>query len=189
MTQAVGDLRTLVLNADMQPLSWAPLSVWSWQEAFVAVHQDRVLQIKVYDDVMVHSASRAFPVPSVVALKSYRRRRKVAFTRYHVFLRDEFTCQYCGGRFEAKDLTFDHVLPRSRGGQSGWTNIVACCGADNLRKGNKTPAEAGLKLMRKPVEPTPAQLDAAARRLPPGRGKLHQTWMDFLYWDSLLDRH
>lgn len=114
MTVAVGNLRTLILNADMQPLSWAPLSVCNWQDAFVAVHQERVIQVKTYDDVAVHSASDTFEVPAVVALKRYRKRKKVAFTRYNVFLRDEFCCQYCGNRFAAKDLTFDHVIQIGR---------------------------------------------------------------------------
>jgi len=182
MNQPLANLRTLVLNADMQPLSWAPLSVWSWQDAFVAVHQNRVIQVKTYDDAVIRSASLSFEVPAVVALKSYRKRKRAAFTRYHVFLRDEFTCQYCGNRFAPKDLTFDHVIPRSRGGRSEWTNIVAACGADNLRKGNLTPAQAGLRLLRQPFEPTVHQLDQTARRLPYLKGELHQTWMDFLYW-------
>ncbi|NPD13582.1 HNH endonuclease [Xinfangfangia sp. D13-10-4-6] len=187
MMVQVSNLRTLVLNADMQPLSWAPLSVWSWQQALVAILQDRVTQLKAYEDVRVHSASRPFEVPAVVALKSYRKQRKVSFTRYHVFLRDEFTCQYCGKRFAAKDLTFDHVMPRSRAGGSRWDNIVTSCGPDNHRKGNRTPREAGMRLLRPPFEPTARQLDAAARRLPWVRGDLHQTWMDFLYWGSELD--
>ncbi|KXF89707.1 HNH endonuclease [Phaeobacter inhibens] len=187
MTVAVGNLRTLILNADMQPLSWAPLSVCNWQDAFVAVHQERVIQVKTYEDVEVHSASQSFEVPSVVALKRYRKRKKVAFTRYNVFLRDEFCCQYCGKRFAAKDLTFDHVIPRSKGGASTWTNIVACCSADNLRKGNLKPQQVGLKLRRKPFAPSPHELDAIARRLPRPKPELHQTWMDFLYWDSELD--
>lgn len=180
-------LRTLVLNADMQPLSWAPLSVWSWQTAFVAVMQERVIQVKTYDDVVARSGSGAFEVPAVVALKRYRKRRKVAFTRYHLFLRDEFRCQYCGGRFSARELTFDHVVPRSRGGRTSWENIVACCSADNLRKGNKAPREAGMKLMRVPFEPSPHQLDAAARKLPLAQAELHQTWLDFLYWDAEIE--
>ncbi len=187
MTHCIANLRTLVLNADMQPLSWAPLSVWGWQDAFVAVVKERVIQLKTYDNVLVHSASREFEVPSVVALKNYHRRKKVAFTRYHLFLRDEFKCQYCGHGFSANDLTFDHVIPRSRGGASVWTNIVACCGPDNLRKGNLTPKEARMKLRRDPVEPTPFELDVAARRLHWATHDLHQTWMDFLYWDSELE--
>ncbi|WP_045389620.1 HNH endonuclease [Falsirhodobacter sp. alg1] len=187
MNQPIGNLRTLVLNADMQPLSWAPLSVWNWQDAFVAVHQDRVIQVKTYDDVTVRSATSEFEIPAVIALKNYRKRRNVAFTRYHVFLRDEFRCQYCGVRLPAKDLTFDHVVPRSKGGRSEWTNIVASCSADNLRKANRTPAQANMRLMREPFRPTGYQLDASARRLPFPVGELHQTWMDFLYWDSELD--
>lgn len=186
MSSAVSNLRTLVLNADMQPLSWAPLSVWNWQEAFVAVLQGRVTQLRSYDDVRIHSATRAFEVPAVVALKSYRKRKRVAFTRYHLFLRDEFRCQYCGQRHDAKDLTFDHVIPRSKGGLTEWSNIVASCSADNLRKGSRTPVQAGMRLLRQPVEPSPMQLDAAARRMPWAKDELHQTWLDFLYWDSEL---
>lgn len=186
MSPDVAGLRTLVLNADFQPLSWAPLSAWSWQQALVAVLQDRVIQLKSYDDVLVHSSHDAFEVPAVVALKRYRKRKRVSFTRYNVFLRDQFRCQYCGQRFAAKDLTFDHVLPRSRSGTSRWDNIVTACGPDNLRKANRTPREAGMSLLRKPFEPTPQELDSAARSLPLVKGELHQTWMDFLYWDSEL---
>ncbi|WP_134494437.1 HNH endonuclease [Microvirga pakistanensis] len=187
MNVPISNLRTLVLNADLQPLSWAPLSIWNWQDAFVAVIQDRVVQIKTYEDVRVHSANQSFEVPAVVALKRYRKRKKVAFTRYHLFLRDEFTCQYCGQRYDAKDLTFDHVIPKSRGGMSAWSNIVASCSADNLRKGSKTPQQAGMTLRRRPFEPSPHELDAIARRLPQARDDLHQTWMDFLYWDAELE--
>ena len=184
MNAAQASLRTLVLNADMQPLSWAPLSVCSWQDAIVAVVQNRVVQVKTYEDVLIRTATKSFEVPAVVALKRYRKRRKVAFTRYHLFLRDEFTCQYCGRRLSAKDLTFDHVIPRSKGGRSAWLNIVASCSEDNLRKGNKTPEQAGMKLLRQPFEPSPFQLDSVARRLAPTTEDLHQTWMDFLYWDA-----
>ena len=163
MNTSVGNLRTLVLNADMQPLSWAPLSSWTWQQGLVAVLQQRVIQLKTYEDVFVHTSSKAFEVPAVVALKTYRKRKRVAFTRFNVFLRDEFRCQYCGAEMAAKDLTFDHVVPRSAGGVSRWDNIVAACGRDNLRKGSKTPKQAGLRLMRKPFEPTPRQLDSIAR--------------------------
>lgn len=187
MTAAVADLRTLVLNADMQPLSWAPLSVWSWRDAFVAVIQNRVIQIKTYEGVRVRSVSESFEVPAVVALKRYRKRKKVAFTRYNLFVRDQFTCQYCGERFATRDLTFDHVIPRSRGGSANWTNIVACCQTHNLQKANRTPREAGMRLIRKPFEPSPFELDALARTSAMTEADLHRTWMDFLYWDSELE--
>jgi hypothetical protein len=107
----------------MQPVSWAPLSIWSWQDALVALLKGRVYPVANYDDVFVRSANKSFEVPSVVALKAYHRRKTIAFTRYHVFLRDEFTCQYCGQRALAKELTFDHVLPRSKGGRTVWSNV------------------------------------------------------------------
>ena len=184
---ATTNMRTLVLNADMQPLSYAPLSIWNWQNALVAVLQNRVVEVRTYEDVVVRSATQQFEVPSVVALKRYRKRRGVSFSRYNVFLRDEFKCQYCGGRFDIRDLTFDHVVPKSKNGASNWTNIATCCGADNLRKSNRTPEQANMKLLRKPFEPTAHQLDKIARRVtfPPER--LHQTWMDFLYWDAELE--
>lgn len=179
-------LKTLVLNADMQPLSWGPLSVWPWQDALVAVLQERVNPICNYD-FEVRSARRSFHIPSVVALKDFRRRKKVSFTRYHVFLRDAFRCQYCAKAFEAKELSFDHVIPRSRGGRTTWENIATCCHADNLRKGNKLPREAGLTLLRQPFEPTPYQLDIAAKQCSSAQDGLHETWLDYLYWDIALE--
>ncbi|MGB7317865.1 MAG: HNH endonuclease [Planktotalea sp.] len=179
--------RTLVLNADMQPLSWMPLSTWSWQEAMTAVLQDRVVQLKSYDDIAVHSATQAFDVPAVVCLRQYHRRKSAAFTRYNLFLRDGFCCQYCGTKKPAKDLTFDHVLPRSRKGSATFENIVAACQSCNLRKSNRTPREAGMKLLRQPRVPSPHELDKIGRSLARVQKELHQTWLDFLYWGADLD--
>lgn len=179
--------RTLVLNADMQPLSWMPLSTWSWQEAMTAVLQDRVVQLKSYDDIAVHSATQAFDVPAVVCLRQYHRRKSAAFTRYNLFLRDGFCCQYCGTKKPAKDLTFDHVLPRSRKGPATFENIVAACQSCNLRKSNRTPREAGMKLLRQPRVPSPHELDKIGRSLARVQKELHQTWLDFLYWGADLD--
>ncbi len=115
-TRAPAALRhhpALVLNADYRPLSYYPLSLWSWQEAIKAAWLERVDIVAEYDE-MVHSPSTAIRIPSVVVLKDYvKPRRRVAFTRFNLFLRDEFRCQYCGAR---GDLTFDHVIPRVAGG-------------------------------------------------------------------------
>lgn len=181
----VPDLTTLVLNADMQPLSWGPLSLWHWQDALVAVLQERVSQVATYDHE-VRSVTHTFKVPSVVALKKYHKRKRVSFTRYHVFVRDSFRCQYCGQAYEPKDLTFDHVIPRSKGGLTNWNNVVTACQRDNLLKGDKTLKAAGLHLLRQPYQPTPQQLDACARRLQ-RKDDLHATWLDYLYWDSALE--
>ena len=181
----LGSLQTLVLNADMQPLSWGPLSVWSWQDALVAVLQDRVTPVVNYE-AEVRSARSSFPIPSVVALKRFHKRRRVAFTRYHVFLRDGFACQYCGDELPARELTFDHIVPRCRGGQTSWSNVVTCCQRDNLFKGSRSLRESGLRLRRLPAEPAPHQVDDAAKRHAP-RDNLHKTWLDFLYWDADLE--
>lgn len=172
----------LVLNADYQPLSYYPLSLWPWQGTLKAVFLDRVSIVAEYDRV-VRSPSIEMRLPSVVVLREYvRPARYPAFTRFNLFLRDGFQCQYCGA---AGDMTFDHVLPRSRGGRTEWTNVVAACPRCNLRKGSFTPKEARLRLSRDPFRPTVHQLREAGRKFPPNH--LHQSWADFLYWDVELD--
>lgn len=142
----------LVLNADFRPLSYYPLSLWPWQESIKAVFLDRVNIIAEYDAV-VRSQRQAIRIPSVVVLKDFvKPQKRVAFTRFNLFLRDEFCCQYCGAR---GDLTFDHVVPRSRGGVTSWENVVAACSPCNLRKANKSLKHSGLRLRRPPRRPRP----------------------------------
>ncbi len=172
----------LVLNADFRPLSWYPLSLWPWQEAIKAVFLDRVTILAEYDEV-VRSQRAEFRIPSVVVLKDYvKPRKRVAFTRFNLFLRDEFCCQYCGSR---GDLTFDHVLPRSKGGQTSWENVVAACSPCNLRKANKPLKQSGMYLRKAPREPGASDLQNTGRRFPPNY--LHDSWLDYLYWDTELD--
>ncbi len=107
----------LVLNADFRPLSYFPLSLWSWQETIKAVVSDRVAVVSEYDR-LIHSPRLTMRLPSVISLKDYvPTARRPAFTRFNVFLRDRFTCQYCSRPFPTHDLTFDHVIPRSKGGE------------------------------------------------------------------------
>jgi len=158
------DRPALVLNADYRPLSYLPLSLWPWQEAVKAAFLDRVLVLSEYDEV-VRSPSMELRVPSVVVLKDYVKPAKsVAFTRFNLFLRDEFACQYCGAK---GDMTFDHVVPRARGGITAWDNVVAACSPCNLRKGSR------------------GELQNIGRKFPPNY--LHESWMDYLYWDAELD--
>jgi 5-methylcytosine-specific restriction endonuclease McrA len=176
----------LVLNADFRPLSYFPLSLWPWYEAIKAVFLDRVNIIAEYDRV-VRSPSFEMRLPSVIALKEYvPAARRPAFTRFNVFLRDRFHCQYCGGDFATNELTFDHVVPKSRGGRTAWTNVVTACSPCNLLKGNQLLRESGLLLQRFPSEPTTQELQENGRGFPPGY--LHESWRDFLYWDSELDQ-
>lgn len=175
----------LVLNADFRPLSYYPLSLWSWQDAVKAVFLDRVSIIATYDRV-VHSARLAMRVPSVIALKDYvQADRNPAFTRFNVFLRDRFTCQYCAQQRNTSELTFDHLIPRSRGGRTLWDNVTTACSACNLKKGSRLPHECGMHPRTYPYQPSSFELQERGRAFPPGF--LHQSWRDFLYWDSELE--
>jgi len=128
------DLQTLVLNADYRPLSYSPLSLWGWRDALVALFSERVTLVATYD-LEARSPSRSMPIPSVVALKNYISPvRHPAFTRYNIYLRDRFTCQYCSQYLPSGGLTFDHVMPRSRGGLTTWENVVAACSLSLVRR-------------------------------------------------------
>jgi 5-methylcytosine-specific restriction endonuclease McrA len=111
--------------------------------------------------------------------------RNPAFTRFNVFLRDKFSCQYCSKPFAASDLTFDHVIPRSRGGKTNWENVVAACTKCNLQKANKMPSKGGVNPIRPPIRPNTYQLQENGRKFPPNH--LHHSWTDYLYWDVELD--
>ena len=178
-------LQTLVLNADFRPLSLWPPSLWTAEESIQAVCRDRVAVIENWD-AEYRSPSRSMTVPSVVALKRYKKLDGFpAFTRYNIYLRDVFTCQYCAQEFPAEGLTFDHVIPRSRGGRTTWENVVAACGQCNHVKGNRTPREAAMPLLQEPHRPTKTELN---RRVPDLRYRdYHHTWLDYLYWDTELD--
>lgn len=172
----------LVLNADYRPLSYFPLSLWPWQEAVKAVFMDRVNIVSEYERV-VRSPTLDMRLPSVVSLKRYvAPSRRPAFTRFNVFLRDHFHCQYCG---EESELTFDHLIPRSRGGLTSWDNVVTACASCNLSKGGRMPWEARMHPRVHPFEPTVHQLQTHGRAFPPNH--LHESWRDFLYWDTELE--
>ncbi len=176
--------QALVLNADYRPLSYFPLSVWCWQDAVKAVFLDRVSILSEYD-TEVHSPNFTMRLPSVIALKDYvANERPPAFTRFNVFLRDRFTCQYCGHRFPTHELTFDHVIPRSRGGRTSWLNVVTACSCCNVRKAAKDLHKCGMRLLTAPRQPHAFELQTNGRAFPPNF--LHATWRDYLYWDTEL---
>ncbi|MBW2255483.1 MAG: HNH endonuclease [Deltaproteobacteria bacterium] len=142
--------RTLLLDS-----TFRPLRAISWKRAIILDMQDRVDVVEYYDEV-VRTPSTALPLPAVVRLRQYLRvlRRGVAFTRRNVLMRDTFECQYCGDRPGYRELTLDHVVPRSRGGVLCWENVVTACQRCNRRKGSRTPHEARMRLLRLPKRPT-----------------------------------
>jgi 5-methylcytosine-specific restriction endonuclease McrA len=179
------DSPALVLNADFRPLSYFPLSLWSWQDTIKAVFLDRVNIVDHYDR-KVSSPNFSMRLPSVIALKEYvPQSRHPAFTRFNVFLRDQFSCQYCGTSHPTTELTFDHVVPKSKGGKTSWENVVAACSGCNLRKGNLMPNVVRMLPLKKPQRPTNWELQENGRGFPPNY--LHVSWRDYLYWDTELD--
>jgi 5-methylcytosine-specific restriction endonuclease McrA len=128
---------TLVLNADGQPVSMIPPSTIQWKEAITYLWLDKVHVLEWYDDWMVRSASWETRVPAVIMLKDMMKRKQTPrFSRYNLYLRDLFTCQYCYTQLPTAKLTMDHVLPISKGGKTNWENIVTACNPCNGKKGN-----------------------------------------------------
>lgn len=143
---------TAVLFLDVD---WQPLRVEPWTRAITDVLLGKAEVIEYSRDRTIKGVSREYPMPAVVRiLRRFKRERQaIKFSRLNIYARDAFTCQYCGERQPTEDLTFDHVLPRARGGRTEWTNIVTCCRACNGSKADRTPAEAGMALLRKPAKP------------------------------------
>ena len=176
---------SLVLNADFRPLSYYPLSLWCWQDTIKAVFLERVNIISEYESV-VHSPSLTMKLPSVISLKEYVAQRKnPAFTRFNVFLRDIFTCQYCYQRYPVKQLSFDHLVPKSRGGKTAWKNVVSACTNCNFKKGNRILSETDMCLLKFPHQPSAQELHKNGKNFP--SNYLHESWRDYLYWDIELE--
>lgn len=161
----------LVLNQNYEPLN-----ICSVRRALVLVLGGKAELLEAARG-RIASATRAFPFPSVIRLINLikRPRPRVKLTRKEIFIRDGYTCQYCGVR--TSHLTIDHVIPRSRGGSHTWDNVVAACQPCNHRKGGKSVAEARMALLQQPHEPRAGRYYTVERRLD---GSLHETWCKFL---------
>lgn len=129
---------TLVLNADGQPVSFLPLSAVQWKEAIMYMYHDKCNVMEWYDDWVVRSQNWETNVPAVIMLKDYlRRSRNPRFSKNNLYLRDQYTCQYCNTKFPKSSLTIDHVLPTSKGGKTTWENCVCACNPCNSRKSDR----------------------------------------------------
>mgnify|MGYP000196719752 FL=1 len=140
--------RVLVLNQD-----YSPLSVCSAERAFLLLYLEKAELVHDDPDQRIRTVDAEYPMPSVIRLQKYIfiPYKNVILTRQNVFKRDGHKCQYCG---KAKDLTIDHVLPKSKGGKSTWNNLVTACKKCNSLKGDKTPEEAGMPLAKAPFKPS-----------------------------------
>lgn len=135
--------------------SYEPLKTITWQKAMVLFCNDKIEIIETYKDRKITSPQRCFSYPAVARLLTRVSwvRKEVKFSRHNVYLRDKHQCQYCGKEHSPNYLTFDHILPKSRGGLTTWKNIVTACKRCNQKKGNQTPEEARMPLLSKPHIP------------------------------------
>lgn len=163
---------------------YRPLRIENWQRAISDLMLGKVEQLERSRDRTIRTVDRTYDCPAVVRLLHQRFKRDriaIKFSRLNIYTRDGFRCQYCGDQFPTEDLTFDHVLPRAQGGRTIWENIVTCCSADNRRKDNRTPEQAGMKLLKKPIKPRylpMVMVDMDRRRVP-------DEWKP--YWQTVLE--
>ena len=164
----------LVLNA-----SYEPIHVCVARRALVLMFKG-VAQPEEEMTELLHSASAAINVPSVIRLLDYRRipRQTHSLSRKNILARDAHTCQYCNRRCAVGELTLDHVLPRSRGGASSWENLVAACRRCNNFKGIRLPEEASMKLRKRPKPFTLHTSRSLMRQM----GSQQETWRKYLFY-------
>lgn len=168
--------RTLLLNA-----TYEPLQVVSWQRAIRMLFQQKAEVVENYARE-IRSVRFAMKVPSVIRLihfvQVHRAHHQVKLSRVNLFARDRFRCQYCGRRPPTSLLTYDHILPVARGGRKTWENIVTACIPCNHRKGNRTPEEAGMALLKKPLAPNsfPIRIQLLFQRL-----QTPDSWKSYIF--------
>tara|TARA_B100000925_G_C21992704_1_gene467529 strand:- start:319 stop:852 length:534 start_codon:yes stop_codon:yes gene_type:complete len=169
----------LLLNADAQPLNISPLSIITWQMAIKAYFGDKVTILRSYEDKFIRSQRLAMQRPSVVIANRYiKKNPKVKFTRRNVYIRDNYTCQYCFTSFPYLQLTFDHVIPRAHGGTACWENVVTACKKCNGDKGSDL-----IMPKHMPQEPNYWALMSKIRKqevyVP------HESWLEYIPWAKL----
>ena len=170
--------QTLLLSA-----GYEPIKVVSWQRAITLLTLGKIEVLEEYDRE-VRSPTIVFKMPAVVRLlRMFKRNKRVLkFSRINIYARDKYRCQYCSQKLPISELTYDHVIPRSKGGKTAWDNIVAACAACNRRKGNRTPEQAHMRLLTRPTRPkwVPVMMVRVNRDTAPN------AWRDYLYWTGEL---
>ncbi len=141
--------QTLLLDS-----SYYPLQMIDWKRAICLFFTERAEVVEHHSDIEIKSTHDSFKLPKVMRLfTKVGNINTVKFNRLNVFYRDNFTCQYCGGKFKASELTLDHVHPKSKGGKSCWENIVSACGPCNNKKADGLPEKGGMTPIKTPKEP------------------------------------
>lgn len=178
-------METLVLDINYQPTGQI-----TWQRAVTQWVKGRVEIIESYEGRDIKSVTFSMKMPAVVReLTRYRKQNAVKFSRENVYTRDKGKCQYCGNKVPRAKSTYDHVIPREQNGKTKWENIVIACFACNQRKRNRTPEQAGMRLLSVPVKP--ASLPATIRMTVTWKKNFPPQWKDWLasagYWHGELE--
>ncbi len=171
--------QTLLLNS-----SYEVLGTLDWEAAITGLHTGKFVVVEEYDQE-VHSAYLTIRMPAVVKTVDYVTKpvKELKFSRINVYARDGYKCQYCSKPCKMNELTYDHVVPKSQGGPTNWTNIVSCCYKCNSKKGGRTPEQAKMKLLNKPVRPKAVpkvEFNFVGKNIP-------EQWRDYVYWTGSLD--
>ena len=178
--------QVLVLDVAYRPTARIP-----WQQAIVNVIVDRIAEVvEEYPDRYIRTPNWSVKMPSVIRLiKGTPRKRAIKFSRYNIWARDGGKCQYCGSRVSRDEYTYDHVVPRSQGGQTTWDNVVVACVPCNQRKGGRTPAQAHMVLRSVPVKPKRIPDMGGGMSYREGMPESWKNWLrDSIYWNSELEQ-
>ena len=167
---------TLLLNADGAPVSMIPLSTISWKEAIGYLISEKAVALEWYDNWLIRSQYWSSRVPAVMILTRYQKKKTtLRFSKQHVFLRDNYTCQYCEKKIDNKSSTLDHILPLSLGGITSWENVTTACGPCNSLKGNNK------KIVPKKAPYKPSIYELIDKRKKLGYTKFaHPSWKQYL---------
>ena len=182
---------TLLLNSDGTPISHIPLSIVSWQVAIRLMFLGKVKVLKEYKNWSVHSQHLEIKVPSIVMMTEHIKwNKQLKYSRANVYLRDDFTCQLqstrrcreLGGKVKFTELTLDHVVPRSEGGKTNWTNVCTSCKTCNSEKG----ADGSIVPKKKPYKPTYYEILSKRKNLPIQIPD--EDWAFYIAWPEELIR-
>lgn len=178
-------LRTLILNADGRPLATWPLNLISAADAVTAAWLDKAIVVEEWPGAFFRSSTTTIAVPKTMMLRQYARvGQNPKFCRASIYLRDHYTCQFCGKRFDRSELTFDHLVPRSEGGETTWSNILTACLTCNAQKGNRSPVKSGMFPLSQPRQPSTSELLRSGLKLLPN--DIREDFGSWLYWSVEL---
>lgn len=173
----MNEYKTLVLNTDYTPLHYFPLSMISWKLAFKLFFLDRIVVVDYYSK-KIRTVKKTYYIPSIVMVKKHvRKPEHVRFTKFNLFLRDDFTCSYCEKNFfyQMDKLTYDHIVPKSKGGKTSWLNITTACHECNTKKGSDITIPKN-----RPYIPTYYDLLKKRKKYPI---VIHdESWLNFIDW-------